>query len=68
MTYTPEELEKILRAYERWLRSEEGGMRADLSNADLSWTDPSNVDLGRGDLQGSNLSNIVMMPEVPKEA
>lgn len=58
MTYTPEELEKILRAYERWLRSEEGGMRAD----------PSNVDLGRGDLQGSNLSNIVMMPEVPKEA
>ena len=58
MTYTPEELKKILRAYERWLRNEEGGMRAD-----LSWADLSNVDLGRGDLHGNNLSNIVMMPK-----
>lgn len=53
MTYTPEELEKILQAYERWLLREEGRMRADLSN----------VDLRRSDLHGSNLSNIVMMPE-----
>lgn len=53
MTYTPEELEKILQAYERWLMREEGRMRADLSN----------VDLGRSDLHGSNLSNIVMMPK-----
>lgn len=53
MTYTPEELEKILQAYERWLMREEGGMRADLSN----------VDLRRSDLHGSNLSNIAMMPE-----
>ena len=36
---------------------EEGGMRADLSN----------IDLRRSDLHGSNLSNIVMMPEVPEE-
>lgn len=56
MTYTPEELEKILRAYERWLMREEGRLRADLSN----------VDLRRSDLHGSNLSNIVMMPEVPE--
>lgn len=53
MTYTPEELEKILQAYERWLMREEGRMRADLSN----------VDLRRSDLHGNNLSNIVMMPK-----
>lgn len=57
MTYTPEELGKILQAYERWLMREEGRLRADLSN----------VDLRRSDLHGSNLSNIVMMPKVPKE-
>lgn len=57
MTYTPEELKKILQAYERWLMREEGRMRADLSNVDLS-----NVDL-----HGNNLSNIVMMPKAPEK-
>lgn len=50
MTYTLEELGKILRAHERWLRGEEDGIRADLSNISLY-----SANLYRSNLQEANL-------------
>ena len=45
-------LEKILQKHKMWLNGEEGGERADLSNADLR-----GVNLSDTDLRGANLSN-----------
>ena len=33
--YTQEELNKILELHKKWLMDEDGGVRADLRNADL---------------------------------
>lgn len=52
-----EELKEILDKHEMWLKDEEGGERADLSNADLSSVNLWNANLIYADLNGANLSN-----------
>jgi len=63
---TPEQLKEIIESNGKWLRSEEGGKRANLSWSDLSgsnlsgsnlsWSDLSWSDLSGSDISGSNLS------------
>ena len=68
---TQEELENILKAHTKWLKYEDGGIRADLrganlrganlSGADLRYAnlrfaDLRRADLRRADLSGANLS------------
>ena len=50
------ELKKILEKHAKWLRSEEGGERANLSGAYLSGADLSRADLSRANLSGAYLS------------
>ena len=51
-----EELDEILLAHKKWLEGDgKGGVRADLSGADLSYTDLSGADLSYTDLSGGNL-------------
>ena len=52
-----EELEKVLELHLKWLKSEDGGVRANLSNANLSNANLSNADLRYADLTNANLSN-----------
>ena len=58
-----EELDEILLAHEKWLESDgKGGVRADLSganlrNADLRNADLSNANLSYANLRGANLRN-----------
>ena len=52
-----EELNKILKEHELWLKGE-GGKRADLSNVDLSNVDLRYADLRYADLSNTDLSNI----------
>ena len=52
-----EELKEILDKHKMWLKDEEGGERANLSNADLSGTYLWNANLTYADLNGANLSN-----------
>jgi hypothetical protein len=54
-TYTPEELKEVLAEHSKWLRSEEGGKRADLRSADLSSADLRSADLRSADLRYANL-------------
>lgn len=42
---TPEELKEVIRKHQLWLNGEEGGERADLRNANLSW---ANLSWARG--------------------
>ena len=51
-----QELKNILDKHLKWLRGENGGKRADLSGADLSWANLSRADLSGADLSGANLS------------
>ena len=51
-----EEMAVILQKHKMWLRSEEGGKRADLQGADLSHADLSQVDLSHADLSEANLN------------
>ena len=51
-TYTVDELKIILENHAKWLRGEEGGVRADLYGADLR-----NADLYDADLRGADLRN-----------
>ena len=58
---TPEKLAEILAEHKLWLNDEEGGVRANLSKAnlsgaDLSWADLSGADFSKADLSGANLS------------
>ena len=58
---TPEKLAEILAAHKLWLNDEEGGVKAnlsgaDLSGADLSWANLSGADLSGADLRWANLS------------
>lgn len=62
MQYTTEQLAEILERHKKWLRDEDGGSRADLSDADLSDADLSranlsDADLSRADLSRANLSH-----------
>ena len=50
-----EELQKILEAHKIWINSEDDGVRADLSGADLSGADLSEADLRGADLSGADL-------------
>ena len=50
-TISKDELTEILRKHKMWLNKEAGGIRADLSRADLRW-----ADLYKADLRGANLS------------
>ena len=55
-TYTAEELKTILELHLKWLRNEEGGIRANLSGADLRDADLSGADLSCAYLSGADLS------------
>ena len=52
-----EELNEILEKHEIWLRGEEGGERADLSDADLRGFDLSDTNLSYAYLNDANLSD-----------
>ena len=73
MTYTPDQLAKIIADHRLWLRGESGGSRADLSDADLSDADLSDADL-RGAvlrdavLRGADLSRAVLRGAVLRGA
>jgi hypothetical protein len=66
MTYTQEELNRILSSHAKWLRDPSTGNRAnlswanlsgaDLSGANLSWANLSGADLSWANLTGANLS------------
>ena len=51
-----EELQKILEAHKKWINSEDDGVRADLSEANLSGANLSDADLSGAKLRGANLS------------
>ena len=53
---TPEKLAEILAAHKLWLNDEEGGVKANLREADLSWADLSGADLREANFRGADLS------------
>ena len=50
-----EELKEILDKHKKWLNEEDGGERANLSNADLRYANLSNADLRYADLSNAKL-------------
>lgn len=52
-TYTQEELKTILELHLKWLRNEEGGIRANLRGANLSSANLSSANLRGADLRGA---------------
>ena len=52
-----EKLKEILNLHKKWLNGEKDGIRANLSNVDLSNTDLREADLSFADLREANLSN-----------
>ena len=55
MKISAEKLQEIIKSHGRWLRNEEGGERANLSDADLSGADLSDANLRGANLRGANL-------------
>jgi hypothetical protein len=55
--YTPEELQTILAKHKAWLNNEEGGERANLSDANLSYANLSYANLRNANLSYANLSD-----------
>ena len=55
MKISAEKLQEIIKSHGRWLRNEEGGERANLSDADLSGADLSDADLRGANLSGAYL-------------
>lgn len=55
MRITQEKLKEILASHSKWLRSENGGKRANLCGADLSCTNLSHADLRGANLCKANL-------------
>lgn len=51
-----EELQKILKLHEKWLNGEDGGVKANLSGANLSGANLSDANLNGADLNDANLS------------
>lgn len=51
-----ENLSKILKNHKLWLEDEEGGIKANLSGANLSLADLSGANLSLANLSGANLS------------
>ena len=60
MKLTKKELNEIIASHGKWLRSEEGGKRADLRGADLS-----NADLRGADMKCADLSNACHFCQYP---
>lgn len=56
-TYTPEELQEILRKHSLWLDGDPNGERADLTKADLQYANLRNAELHGANLQGANLQS-----------
>ena len=54
-----EELKKVLDLHSKWLRNEEGSIRADLRSAYLSYANLSGADLSGADLRGAKLENVI---------
>lgn len=54
---TQEELNEVLEKHKLWLEDKEGGVKANLSNADLRYANLRNADLSDADLRYANLSN-----------
>lgn len=55
MEITQERLKEIIASHAKWLLGEDGGERADLSNANLSGSNLSGTDLRGANLHGANL-------------
>ena len=55
MKISAEKLQEIIKSHGRWLRNEEGGERANLSDADLSGADLSDANLRGANLRGAYL-------------
>lgn len=55
-TYDTETLSSILAAHKLWIEGNPGGVRANLSEADLIWAKLSEADLSGADLRGADLS------------
>ena len=53
---TSEELKEILEKHQKWIRNEDGGERANLSWANLSWANLYGANLSWANLYGANLS------------
>lgn len=58
MKYTALELAQIIDSHAKWLKGEDGGIRADLSGCNLSDSDLSGCNLSRVDLSRANLSGV----------
>ena len=54
--YTREELEEIIKLHGMWLRGEDGGKRADLSDSSLDRASLDGASLDRASLDGASLS------------
>ena len=59
-TYTPEQLQEILRLHKAWLKDEEECGRANLSYADLRGADLRGAVLRDADLRGADLRDAVL--------
>ena len=55
MRITQEKLKEILASHSKWLRGENGGEKADLSNVDLSYINLNHTDLRGANFCGANL-------------
>jgi len=55
-TYTEEELKLVLEQHQKWLREEEGGARANLTDANLTRADLTDANLYRADLTRADLT------------
>ena len=55
-TMNQDELNRILELHEKWIKDEEGGVKANLSDADLSGADLRYANLIGADLEHANLS------------
>ena len=56
MKITQKRLNEIITSHSKWLLGEDGGERADLSNANLCGSNLSGTDLSGADLSGADLS------------
>ena len=56
MQMTTDELAKILKLHTMWLRGDNDGARADLTDADFTRADLTDADFTRADLTGANFT------------